>query len=148
MTPHTLQLAAPYISTSLSCSLNLPTESPLPQPRPNTKWSKITINGISTGTSLTRSPLTPDECHMALAASNPSYATLSIMQKPSWVCLPTSYQLGSVSSLLVAFENPDGSKLKVLLAKCYLYVCGNRASVLCSWAHFYFLPTFPLFWIT
>jgi len=29
----------------------------------------------------------------------------------------------------VAFEDPDGSKLKVLLAKRYLYAYGNRASV-------------------
>jgi len=30
----------------------------------------------------------------------------------------------------VAFEDPDSSKLKVLLAERYLYVFGNRASVL------------------
>ena len=130
VTPHTLQLAAPHISTSLLHSFNLPTNSPLPQPRPNTKWSKITINGIPTGTTHDRSPLSPDECHMALAALNPSYASLSIIQKPSWVRPPSSYKPGSVSSLSVAFEDPDGSKLRVLLAECYLYALGNRASVL------------------
>ena len=111
-------------------SLNLPSHSPPPQPRPNIKWSKITINGVPTGTSADRSPLTPDECHAVLAASNPSYASLSIMQKPSWVHPPTSYKPGSASSLSVAFEDPDGSKLKMLLAERYMYALGNRATVL------------------
>jgi len=51
------------------------------------------------------------------------------MQKPSWVRPPTSYTPGSISSLSVAFEDPDSSKLKVLLAECYLYAFSNRASV-------------------
>ena len=75
------------------------------------------------------SPLPPNECHRVLTASNPTYAALTIMQKPSWVHPPTSYTPGSVSSLSVAFEDPDGSKLKVLLAEHYLYAFGNRASV-------------------
>jgi len=129
VTPHMLQLAAPHITASLTKSLPLPSNAPLPQPRPNPKWSKITINSIPTGMSLVRSPLSPDECHIVLVASNPSYTSLSITQKPSWVHLPTLYKLGSVFSLSVAFEDPDGSKLKVLLAKQYLYAYGNRASV-------------------
>jgi len=139
-TPHTLQLAAPYISISLSCSLNLSSNSPLPQPRPNTKWSKIIINSIPTGTLADGSPLPPDECHRALTASNPSYASLSIMQKPSWVHPPTSYTPGSVFSLSVAFEDPDSSKLKVLLAKQYLYTFGNRVSI-CKWKYHQKHPT-------
>jgi len=129
-TPHTLQLAAPHISASLSCSLHLSSDTPISQPRPNTKWSKITINSVPTGASQARSPYSPNECHVALAASNPTYASLSITQQPSWVCPPTSYKSGSISSLSVAFEDPDGRKLKVLLAKCYLYAHGNRATVL------------------
>ena len=128
-TPHTLQLAAPHISTSLFNSLNPSFDSHLPQPRPNTKWSKICINGVPMGMLANGSPLPPDECHRALTASNPSYASLSIMPKPSWVHPPTSYKPGSVSSLSVAFEDPDGSKLKMLLAERYLYAFGNRASV-------------------
>jgi len=34
---------------------------------------------------------------------------------------------GAISSLSVAFEDPDGSKLKTLLAERYLYLFGNRA---------------------
>ena len=85
---------------------------------------------MPTGASTDRSPLSPDKCHAALAASNPSYTSLSITQKPSWIRPPNSYPPGSVSSLSVAFEDPDGSKLKVLLAEHYLYALSNRASVL------------------
>ena len=81
---------------------------------------------MPTGASADRSPLTPDECHAALAASNPSYASLSITQKPSWVRPPSSYKPGSASSLSVAFEDPDGSKMKMLLAERYMYALGNR----------------------
>jgi len=66
---------------------------------------------------------------MVLAASNPTYTSLSIMQKPSWVHPPALYKPGSISSLSVAFEDPDSSKLKVLLAKHYLYAYGNRTLV-------------------
>ena len=51
------------------------------------------------------------------------------MQKPTWVRPPSSYPHGSASSLSVAFEDPDRSKMKVLLTECYLYAFGNRASV-------------------
>jgi hypothetical protein len=51
------------------------------------------------------------------------------MQQPSWVRSPFSYDIGSVSSLSVAFEDPDGGKLRALLAKHYLYIFGTRALV-------------------
>ena len=63
---------------------------------------------------------------MAFAAVNPSYTTLMVMRKPSWVRPPSSYNPGSVSSLVVAFEDPDGTKLKGLLAERHLYAFGNR----------------------
>ena len=127
--PHSLQLVSPHISVAIKSLLNLSVESPISQPRPNVKWSKILINGIPTGT-FKNSPAFPPEClHMVLSAINPSYASLTVTQKPSWVRPPSSYTPGSISSLSVAFEDPDGSKLKVLLAECYLYIFGNRASV-------------------
>jgi hypothetical protein len=124
-----LLTAAPHINAILSTILKLPSHSPFTQPRANTKWSKITINGIPTGASPTRAPYSPEECHAALAAINPTYATLQITQKPSWVRPPKSYPHGSASSLSVAFEDPDGSKAKAILAERYLYAFGNRASV-------------------
>jgi hypothetical protein len=41
----------------------------------------------------------------------------------------SKYTPGSVSSLTLAFEDLDSSKLKALLAECYLYIYGNRVSV-------------------
>ena len=128
-TPVSLLTAAPHINAILTTTLQLPSHSPFTQPRANIKWSKITINGVPTGASPTRTPYTPEECHMALAAINPTYASLQITQKPSWVRPPTSYPHGSASSLSVAFEDPDGTKMKALLAERYLYAFGNRSTV-------------------
>jgi hypothetical protein len=127
--PQSLQMAAPHISAILTLALKLPSTSFISQPRANVKWSKLLINSVPTGTSKDREPYSPDECHAALAAINPTYAHLTIMQKPSWVHPPTSYQPGAISSLTVAFEDPDGAKLKVLLTNKYLFLFGNRVVV-------------------
>ena len=132
-TPHSLQLAAPHISTILPTVLSLPIDHSISPPRANVKWSKILINGVPTnaspGEGPSNGPASSDLCHSALAAINPFYATLTITQKPSWVRPPSSYTPGSVSSLSVAFEDPDGSKLKLLLAERYLFLFGHRAQV-------------------
>jgi hypothetical protein len=51
--------------------------------RANVKWSKILINSVSVGKHPDRGPWTPEECHRALIAHNPSYAALKVTQKPS-----------------------------------------------------------------
>ena len=53
----------------------------------------------------------------------------SITQKPSWVWPPSSYTPSSISSLSVAFEDPDDSKLKQVLAEHYLYIFRHRVLV-------------------
>jgi hypothetical protein len=126
---HHLQLAmatiAQAFTTSYSAAVN-----PFPPPtQANVKWSKILINGLPTGTSDSREVFTPDECHQTLTANNPSYASLPVMQKPSWVRPPPSYKAGSSSSLIFAFEDLDGSRLKSLLAARHLYAFGTRATV-------------------
>ena len=78
------------------------------------------INSVPTGASKDRGPFNPDECHTAPVAMNPSYASLMVSQKPSWVRPPLSYTSGSVSSLVVAFEDRNGSKLRAPLAEYYL----------------------------
>lgn len=132
-TPHFLQLAAPHISSIITNTLSLLPTNSLPQPRANVKWSKILINGVPTraspGTGPSAGLATPDACHSALTAINLSYTSLTITQKPSWVHPPTSYTPSSVSSLSVAFKDPDGSKLKLLLAKHYLFLFGHRVQV-------------------
>lgn len=97
--------------------------------RANVKWSKILINSVPTGKCDTRGPWTPEECHRALTAHNPTYATLTITQKPSWVRNPTSYKNGDHSSLVVAFEDPTGSHRRTLLSSRQLYLLGVRAKV-------------------
>jgi hypothetical protein len=127
-----LQLAAPHISKILTAHFRAPDDDPIPIPRPNTKWSKISINGVPTGVTDSRGPYNPTENHNSITANNPSYARLPITQRPSWVRPPTSYTEGTISSLSVAFEDPDGSLLQSLLAEKYLYVHGHRATI-CKW---------------
>ena len=97
-----LQQAIPTIRQHIAKTYLIPDESePLPPPtiRPNVKWSKLLINSVPTGVAPFCDARTPDECHTALVTDNPSYATLNITQKPSWVRNPLSYAEGAVSSL-------------------------------------------------
>jgi hypothetical protein len=127
--PSSLQTAAPHISNILSNAFQLPPNSPLPPARTNSKWSKITLNSIPTGTSTNRGPYSPQECHAALIAHNSSYTTLTIMQLPSWVHSSSSYTPGTSSSLCIAFKDKDRTKLRMLLANHYLFCFSNRATV-------------------
>ena len=131
-TPHSLQLAAPHISNILHTSLSLPSSTSISQPRANAKWSKILLNGVPTGVSDdlgSEGPASPDLCHTILVQTNPFYASLTITQKPSWVCPPSFYSPNSVSSLSFAFEDPDRTKLKLILTERYLYLFGHRVQV-------------------
>src|SRR5712672_1075613 len=124
--------------TSTSLNVLLPTASHIaviigarfakttPKTRANVKWSKILINGVPTGKSQSREPYTPDECHQALLENNPAYASLTVMQKPSWVKAPSSYTVNATSSLAVAFEDPDGTKLKTIIEGRHLYAFRTR----------------------
>ena len=128
-TPQSLQTAAPHIGAIISLIIPSTCTTPIPQPRANVKWPKILLNSVPTGASKDRAPYSPDECHSALTATNPAYSSLSIMQKPSWVRPPSSYTQGTISSLSVAFEDPDGTKLKAILTDRYLYAFGTRIAV-------------------
>jgi hypothetical protein len=103
----------------------------LPEPLiwATTRWSKILINGVPTGVTNKRDAYTPEECHMALLTDNPQYAQLTITQKPSWVKAPSSYSPSSSSSLVFAFEDPDGSKKASFLNSKYVYLYGTRANL-------------------
>lgn len=102
---------------------------PEPLIRATTKWSKILLNGVPTGVSNSRDAYTPEECHQALLSDNPHYAQLTITQKPSWVKSPSSYTPSSFSSLVFAFEDPDGSKKASFLNSKYVYLYGTRANL-------------------
>jgi hypothetical protein len=105
--------------------------STLPEPliRATTKWSKILLNGVPTGVTNRRDVYTPEECHRALLANNPQYAQLTITQKPSWVKSPSSYSPSSSSSLVFAFEDPDGTMKPIILNSKHVYLYGTRVTI-------------------
>lgn len=80
------------------------------------KWAKITLHGIPTGVSHTRQAFDPAECDTDLRSNNPVYRGLKITQRPSWVRNPTSYTPDSSSSLVFAFEDPDGTLARKVIA--------------------------------
>ncbi|KAH8979526.1 hypothetical protein EDB86DRAFT_3088784 [Lactarius hatsudake] len=126
--PH-LTSASHLISDSLATFLSAD-NSPLPvQTRENCKWACLLINGIPTGASLTRGPYTPSELHAALLADNPAYRKLRLTQPPSWVRAPSSYTPGSVSSVVMAFEDPSGDSLRSLMAERTLFAFGHSGEL-------------------
>jgi hypothetical protein len=90
---------------------------------------EFVINNVPTGTSVTRGPWTPEECHNALLTESPSYAALTITQKPRWVKDPNTYELGARSSLVVAFETPNGNLAQSIVISKYLYLFDDSAPV-------------------
>ncbi|KAF8258300.1 hypothetical protein EI94DRAFT_1708113 [Lactarius quietus] len=84
---------------------------------------------VPTGVTKDSRAKTLDECHAALVQDNPSYTSLNVTQKPSWVRNPNSYSEGAVSSLVVAFEDLDGSLACGLLSKKVVYVFGHCATL-------------------
>jgi len=95
----------------------------------NVKWSRVLISNVPTGVSSRRGPWTPEECHEALVKDNPSYATLNITKKPSWIRPPDTYKTNSSSSLIFAFEDPDGHIAQNLLNNKYLHTFGTCTTV-------------------
>ena len=115
----------PFISAAYLKSA-LPSPPPL---RPNVKWSRALLNRVPTGTTASSPAHSPENCHQALLAENPYYASLPITQKPSWVRSPSSYSPEAVSSLSFSFEDPDGTRLQTLLSSKVLYAFGHVAVV-------------------
>ncbi|KAH8988721.1 hypothetical protein EDB86DRAFT_3081364 [Lactarius hatsudake] len=119
-----------FLTTALGAFLSHDPTSPLSvTARENVRWSRLTVNGLPTGASAARGAFTPQECHASLLADNPVYRSLRLTQPPSWVRRPDSYGPGSLSSLVVAFEDPDGSALSALLASRVLYAFGSAGTL-------------------
>ncbi|KAH8976623.1 hypothetical protein EDB86DRAFT_3095267 [Lactarius hatsudake] len=128
-TVHHLAAASHLISDSLTTFLSAD-NSPLPVlTRENCKWARLMINGIPTGVSPTRGPYTPSELHAAFLADNPAYRKLRLTQPPSWVRAPSSYTPGSVSSIVMAFEDPSGDSLRSLMAEWTLFAFGHSGEL-------------------
>jgi hypothetical protein len=125
---HHLKTALPDIATILRLILKLPSKDSF-QIRANVRWSRILLNHVPTGATSNAEVASPNQCHESLLADNPSYATLTITQRPSWVKDPSSYSAGSVSSLSFAFEDPNGSLATKLLSEKELYIFGTNATI-------------------
>ncbi|KAH8982322.1 hypothetical protein EDB86DRAFT_3086226 [Lactarius hatsudake] len=124
-TAHHLTSASHLISDCLATFLSA-NNSPLPvQTRENCKWARLMINGIPTRVSLTCSPYAPSKLHAALLADNPAYQGLRLTQPPSWMRAPSSYGPGSVSSIVLTFEDPSGASLRSLMAEWTLFAFGH-----------------------
>ena len=126
---HQLMQASHLTSDVLSTFLSHDS-SPLPiTSHENVKWSRLLINGIPTGASSSRGPYSPSKCHQALMADNPAFWTLCFTQPPSWVRAPSTYGPGSISSLVVAFEDPLGDSLRSLLGGKTLFAFGHSGDI-------------------
>ena len=106
----------------------LPERSPLVS-HPNIKWSKLLINSVPTGVTDISPAHSCEECHQALLRDNPSYRRLRVTQLPSWVKKPSDYKPHSSSSLVVSFEDPDGSTLSSLVAARHLFGFGAQLTI-------------------
>ena len=76
------------------------------------------------------SPSPSAALHASLVNNNPSYKALKITQMPSWVRAPATYQPSQEkSSLIVAFEDPNGSIARDLIKAKSLFIFGAQATV-------------------
>jgi len=110
-------------------------QSMLPEPmtslasQANVKWSKLLINGVPTGIDEETLAHSSTECQCALTLDNPLYGHLTITQLPSCVRSPFSYTSGSYLSLVIVFEDPDGSIASSMVAAKWLYLFGAQATI-------------------
>ncbi|KAH9015308.1 hypothetical protein EDB85DRAFT_2156813 [Lactarius pseudohatsudake] len=65
----------------------------------------------------------------SLLADNPTYRGLRLTQPPSWVRAPSTYTPGSVSSLVLTFEDPSGDSSRSLLAERSLFAFGHSGEL-------------------
>ena len=124
-------LAASHILTStISARLSVPGSSRI-LAHANIKWSKVLINSMPLfGAGPATSPSPSAALHASLVDNNPSYKALKITQMPSWVRAPATYQPSQEkSSLVVVFEDPDGSIARDLIKAKSLFVFGAQATV-------------------
>jgi len=96
----------------------------------NVKWGKVLINSVPTGV-VEGHPHThsPPTCWQVLIDNNPSFRNLKVCQLPSWVRRPSLFTLGSSSSLVLAFEDPDGTIAPSLICACNMYAFGAQCRI-------------------
>ncbi|KAH9018304.1 hypothetical protein EDB84DRAFT_1566504 [Lactarius hengduanensis] len=107
---HQLQLAIPTICQHFSEKL-LGSHDPTPPPHQ------------------TKPKMVENSHQQPLIAENPTYAALTVTQRPSWVRSPTSYSVNTLSSLVVVFKDLDGSLARGLMASKTLFIFGHCATL-------------------
>ena len=125
-----LSTASHLLTTAVATSL--PDASARISSHLNVCWGKVLVNGVPTGVS-DNSPAahSPSVCLQDLLENNPSLRPLKVTQLPSWVRALRLFQPGLSSSLVFAFEDPDGSIAPSLIATRHLFCFGARVMVRC-----------------
>ena len=98
----------------------------------NLCWSKLLVNSVPTGVTGDTVAHTPAAIHDQLLKENPTYRCLRIMQLPTWVRRLDLYGPGLSSSVVFAFEDPNGSLLTSLLSSRFFFLFGIQ-SILRKW---------------
>ena len=121
--------AASHLLTTAIAAL-LPDASACVSSCLNVHWGKVLVNRVPTGVK-DDSPAahSPSVCLQDLLENNPSLHPLKVTQLPSWVWALCLFQPGSSSSLVFAFEDPDGSIAPSLIAARHLFCFGARVTV-------------------
>ena len=115
--------AASHLLTS-AVSASLPDTSSVTS-RLNVHWGKVLINGVPTGISKENPTAhSPASCLQEIIANNPSFRKLKVTQLPSWVRPPCLFQPHSMSSLVMAFEDPDGTLTPSLIRERQAFAFG------------------------
>ncbi|KAF8753638.1 Reverse transcriptase (RNA-dependent DNA polymerase) [Rhizoctonia solani] len=94
----------------------------------DTKWSKVIISGVPTGFSESNDDqvISKDEL-MEEVRKHKSTKKLTITQYPNWTIRPEDIRT-AYGSIAFAFEDPDGSKLALILKERFsLFGCALRA---------------------
>ena len=98
--------------------------------RLNVKWGKVMISSVPTGVSEeSPSAHSPAAVWQSLIDNNPSLHRLKVCQLPSWVRRPSLFHLGSQSSLVLAFEDPDGTIAPSLICARTVYAFGSQCCI-------------------
>ena len=124
------QLSAASHLLTLAVAASLPDASARVSSCLNVRWGKVLVNRVPTGVSDgSLAAHSPSTCLQDLLENNPSLHPLKVTQLPSWVRAPRLFQPGSSSSLVFAFEDPDGTIAPSLIAARHLFCFRARAMV-------------------
>jgi len=96
----------------------------------NVKWGKVLINSVPTSI-IEGHPHAhlPPTCWQVLIDNNPFLSHLKVCQLPSWVRHPSLFKPRLQSSLVLAFEDPNGTIAPSLIHACNVYAFGAQCYI-------------------